>query len=99
MEEMRDHSLGGRSGHRSVSEVPIKVAETGDPELRSLLFIAGRILRELLLGGNIILNITVPTAVATVRGMGSAKELAAIAEKAAGKRLGKWPNWPNESPG
>ncbi len=68
---------------RIVSEVAIKVAETDDPELRSLLFIAGRILRELLLGGNIILNITVPSAVATVRGMGSAKELAAIAEKAA----------------
>lgn len=68
---------------RVISEVAVKVAETDDPELRSLLFIAGRPLRELLLGGNIILNITVPTAVAVVRAMGSAKELAEIAEKAA----------------
>jgi len=68
---------------RIVSEVPIKVAETDDAELRSLLFIAGRILRELLLGGNIIINITVPTAVAVLKGMGTAKELAGIAEKAA----------------
>ena len=68
---------------RIISEVAPKVAETDDEELRSLLFIGGRILRELLLGGNIILNITVPTAVAMVRGMGSPKELGAIAEKAA----------------
>jgi hypothetical protein len=68
---------------RVVSEVPIKVAETDDAELRSLLFIAGRILRELLLGGNMILNITVPTAVAVVMGLGTAKELAEAAEKAA----------------
>ena len=68
---------------RIVSEVCIKVAETDDPELRSLFFIASRPLRELFLGGNIILNITVPTAVAMVRAMGSAKELAEIAEKAA----------------
>ena len=68
---------------RIISEVAPKVAETDDEELRSLLFIGGRILRELLLGGNIILNITVPTAVAAIRGMGSPKELGAIAEKAA----------------
>jgi hypothetical protein len=66
-----------------VSKVCIKVAETDDAELRSLFFIASRPLRELFLGGNIILNITVPTAVAAVRAMGSAKELAEIAEKAA----------------
>jgi hypothetical protein len=68
---------------RLISELAPKVAETDDEELRSQLSIAGRILRELLLGGNIILNITVPTAVAMVRGMGSAKELAEIAENAA----------------
>jgi hypothetical protein len=68
---------------RLVSKVCIKVAETDDAELRSLFFIASRPLRELFLGGNIILNITVPTAVAMVRAMGSAKELAEIAEKAA----------------
>jgi hypothetical protein len=68
---------------RVISEVAVKVAETDDPELRELLFIAGRPLRELLLGGNIILNVTIPTAIAVMRGMGSAKELAQVAEKAA----------------
>ncbi len=68
---------------RIISEVTVKVAETDDPELRSLLFIGGRILRELLLGGNIIINITIPTALAFIRGMGPIKELAQAAEKAA----------------
>lgn len=68
---------------RIISEVCTKVAETDDPELRSLLFIASRPLRELLLGSNIILNITVPTAVAAVKGLGNTRELAETAEKAA----------------
>lgn len=66
-----------------VSEVCTKVAETDDPELRTLLFIASRPLRELLLGSNIILNITVPVAVAAVKGLGSLRELAGSAEDAA----------------
>lgn len=68
---------------RLISEVCTKVAQTDDPELRLQLFIASRPLRELLLGSNIILNITVPTAVAMVKGQGTARELAQAAEKAA----------------
>ncbi len=68
---------------RVISEICTEVAEKDDPELRNQLFLGSRPLRELLLGGNIILNITVPTAVAMVRGMGSAEDLGDIAEKAA----------------
>jgi len=68
---------------RVVSEICTKVSKTGDPELTTQLFLASKPLRELMLGGNIILNITVPAAVAMIRGMGKAEDLAGIAEKAA----------------
>ncbi len=66
-----------------VSKVCYEVALRDDPEKRQLLFLGSRPLRELFIGGNVILNITVPAAVAAVLSQQDPSEIATEAQDAA----------------
>lgn len=66
-----------------VSKVCHEVAIEDDPQKRELLFFGGRPLRELFLGGNNIINITVPVAVAAVLSHEDPGEISRKAQDAA----------------
>ncbi len=66
-----------------VSKTCREVAEKDDAQKRDLLFFGSRPLRELLLAGNIILNITVPAAMAAILSQDDLSELARQAQDAA----------------